>query len=48
VATDTPTRFGVLADESIRSVVVGRPGMRVSNRKAPGDLGMGQFRVRIV
>jgi autotransporter-associated beta strand protein len=48
VATDTPTRFGVLADESIRSVVVGRPAMRVSNRKAPGDLGMGQFRVRIV
>jgi hypothetical protein len=48
VRTDTLHQFGVLADESIRSVVVGTPKFRVSNRTAAVDLGMGQFRVRIV
>ena len=48
VATDGPSASGVLADDSIRSVVAGSPNMRVSNRTAPGDLGKGQFRVRVV
>ena len=48
VATVGPTLFGVLAEHSIQSVVAGRPGMRVSNRKAPVDLGVDAFRVRIV
>ena len=48
VATDGPSASGVLADDSIRSVVAGSPNVRVSNRTAPGDLGKGQFRVRVV
>ena len=48
VATDSLSQFGVLADDSIRSVVVGKPLVRVANRTAPGDYGKHQFRVRIV
>ena len=48
VATDGLSQFGVLADDSIRSVVVGKPLVRVANRTAPGDYGKHQFRVRIV
>ena len=48
VANDGPSAFGVLADDSIRSVVAGSPNVRVSNRTAAGDLGTGQFRVRVV
>ncbi len=43
-----PRQFGVLADDSIRHVVVGTPGYRLTNRTTPLNSGIGQFRVRIV
>jgi autotransporter-associated beta strand protein len=48
VATANQSHFGVLADDSISSVVLEAPRLRVATRKAPCDLGRGQFRVRIV
>jgi hypothetical protein len=49
VESDSLRQFGVLADDSIRSVVVETPKLfRVFNRMAPDNVGIGQFRVRIV
>jgi hypothetical protein len=48
VATANRSHFGVLADDSISSVVVEAPRFRASNRTAPGNTGISQFRVRVV